>query len=76
VKFTMSSLVSHLLDVSNFISYRMIFVLYMSMRIRSEGLTREEFANEIGSSGHGAEAVELNSGMKYKAANMNDSDFV
>lgn len=54
----------------------MTFVLYMSMRVRSEGLTQEEFANEIGSSGHGAEAVELNSGMKYKAANTNDSDFV
>ena len=58
------------------ILYRMTFVLYMSMRVRSEGLTQEEFANEIGSSGQGAEAVELNSGMKYKAANTNDSDFV
>ena len=35
------------------------FVLYMSMRIRNEQLTQEEFANEIGSSLPVAQAVEM-----------------
>jgi hypothetical protein len=45
------------------------FVLYMSMRIRSEQLTQEEFANEIGSSVPVAHAVELmNAGGGYEMA--------
>lgn len=38
------------------------FVLYMSMRVRDEGLDQNQFANEIGSSVPIAEAVELNGG--------------
>lgn len=42
------------------------FVLYMTMRVRKEGLTQEEFGNEIGSSIPVAHAVEMNvAGGKY-----------
>ena len=38
----------------------------MTMRVRKEGLTQEEFANEIGSSIPVARAVEMNvAGGKY-----------
>jgi hypothetical protein len=44
------------------------FVLYMSMRIRNERLTQEEFANEIGSSIPYANAVEMMNAGGYEMA--------
>jgi hypothetical protein len=51
------------------------FVLYMSMRVRDEGLDQNQFANEIGSSVPIAEAVELNGG-KYEAAKISEDGIV
>lgn len=49
-----------------FFHHSLSFVLYMTMRVRKEGLTQEEFGNEIGSSIPVAHAVEMNAaGGKY-----------